>query len=145
MTGAGIGRSAALAAVALFACLAARAAEVRAKAEVECQPSPTRLQYDCTVKLANAATHEPLSGANVRIGADMPSMPMAHNVRPVPATAGQEAGTYRARVTLEMHGDWALRIDVAGPLRDRVVKVMRFGPGRVEPAPAGRAPANAPH
>ena len=68
----------------------------------------------------------------------MPSMPMAHNVRPVQATAGPEAGTYRARLTLEMHGDWALRIDVTGPVRDRIVKVMRFEPGRAGPSPPSR-------
>jgi YtkA-like len=114
----------------------AHAAETRAKAEVECQPLPIRLQYDCVVKLADARTDEPLAGATVRVGADMPSMPMAHNVRPVAATTGEAPGTYRARVALEMHGDWALRIDITGPLRDRVVKVLRFEPGRVAPAPA---------
>ena len=134
-------RPAALAAAMLCISVAAHAAEVRAKADVECQPLPAKLQYDCTVKLADARTDEPVSGATVRVGADMPSMPMAHNVRPVPAAAGPEAGTYRARLTLEMYGDWALRIDVTGPLRDRVVKVMRFEPGRALPAPASRAPA----
>jgi hypothetical protein len=74
----------------------------------------------------------------VRVGADMPSMPMAHNVRPVQAAAGQEAGTYRARLTLEMHGDWALRIDVTRPVRDRIIKLMRFEPGRVGPSPGSR-------
>jgi hypothetical protein len=141
MTLARIGRLVTPTVAALCVAITAPAAEVRAKADVECQASPAKLQYDCTVKLANARTNEPLSGARVSIGADMPSMPMAHNVRPVSAMPAQEPGTYRARVTLEMHGDWALRIDVAGPFRDRIVKVMRFAPGRVEPAPAGRAPA----
>jgi hypothetical protein len=131
-------RLAVLAAALLCVPAAAQATETRAKADVDCQALPTRLQYDCTLRLANARTDEPLSGATVRIGADMPSMPMAHNVRPVPATAGPEAGTYRARLTLEMHGEWALRIDVTGPVRDRIVKVMRFEPGRAAPA---RSPA----
>jgi hypothetical protein len=122
---------------------AAYAAATRVKADVECQPLAARLQYDCVLKLANAGTDEPLSGATVRVGADMPSMPMAHNVRPVQATAGETPGTYRARLTLEMHGDWALRIDVAGPLRDRVVRLLRFEPGRVAPSPAQRSPAPA--
>ncbi len=26
-----------------------------------------------------------------------------------------------------MHGEWALTIDVRGPLRDRLVKKLRFG------------------
>ena len=140
MTRAGLRRLALLAIATAFPGSAC-ADEVRAKAEVACQPLPARLQYDCTVKLANARTSEPLSGATVRVGADMPSMPMAHNVRPVQATAGEAPGSYRARVTLEMHGDWALRIDVTGPLRDRVVKLLRFEPGQVVPAPAARAPS----
>jgi hypothetical protein len=118
--------------------IAVQATETRAKADVDCQALPTRLQYDCTLRLANARTDEPLGGATVRVGADMPSMPMAHNVRPVQATAGPEAGTYRARLTLEMHGDWALRIDVTGPMRDRIVKVIRFEPGRAGPSPPSR-------
>jgi hypothetical protein len=140
MTRRGIIQAAMLGLCAACVAAAAGAADGRAKAEVECQPLPSRLQYDCTVKLANARTDEPLAGATVRVGADMPSMPMAHNVRPVSATAAEAPGSYRARLTLEMHGDWALRIDVAGPLRDRVVKLMRFEPGRVVPAPVGRAP-----
>jgi hypothetical protein len=140
-----LGRPTAVAAALLCIPLAAHAAEVRAKADVECQPLPERLRYDCTVKLADARTGEPLAGATVRVGADMPSMPMAHNVRPVQATAGEPPGSYRARVTLEMHGDWALRIDITGPLRDRVVKLLRFEAGRVVPAPAGRAPAQPRH
>ena len=68
----------------------------------------------------------------------MPSMPMMHNVRPVAATPGAQAGTYQARVTLEMHGDWALQLNLSGPLRDRVVTAMRFDPDKVAPAPASK-------
>jgi YtkA-like len=135
-------RPAALAAAMLCIPVAAHAAEVRAKADVECQPLPAKLQYDCTVKLADARTGEPVSDATVRVGADMPSMPMAHNVRPVPATAGPEAGTYRARLTLEMHGDWALQVNLSGPLRDRLVTTLRFDPDKVAPAAARAPPAH---
>jgi hypothetical protein len=138
-------RLAAIAATLLAMPVAGYAAATRVKADVECQPLAARLQYDCVLKLANAGTDEPVSGATVRIGADMPSMPMAHNVRPVQATAGETPGTYRARLTLEMHGDWALRIDVTGPLRDRVVRLLRFEPGRVAPPPPQRTPAPARH
>jgi hypothetical protein len=27
-----------------------------------------------------------------------------------------------------MHGDWVLKLDLAGPVRDRIVKSMRFEP-----------------
>jgi hypothetical protein len=72
-------------------------------------PSGTTLQYDCSIMLTNARTSEPLGGVTLTVGADMPSMPMMHNVRPVAATPGAQAGTYQARLTLEMHGDWALQ------------------------------------
>jgi YtkA-like len=111
-----------------FVCLAgsATAADVRASADVTCRPASEKLQYDCTIKLTNARTGAPLTGVALTIGADMPSMPMMHNVRPVKATPGPEAGVYQARVVLEMHGDWALQLNVSGSVRDRVIKTMRF-------------------
>jgi YtkA-like protein len=124
---------------AIAACLPATAlAQVRAKADVACKPSGTTLQYDCTIALTNSRTNEPLGGVTMTVGADMPSMPMMHNVRPVAAAPGHEPGTYRARILLEMHGDWALQLNLSGPVRDRVVTNLRFEPDRV--APAAKAP-----
>ena len=116
-------------------------AQVRAKADVTCKPGTERLQYDCVVKLSNSRTNEPLSGLGLTVGADMPSMPAAHNVRPVEATEDEDKGTYRARIVLEMHGDWALRLDLSGAVRDRVIKMLRFqsdGVGEVTPKQAPR-------
>lgn len=120
-------------------------AQVRAKADMSCRPGAEKLQYDCVFKLANARTGEPLSGLTLTVGASMPSMPAAHNVRPVTATEGQDKGTYRARIVLEMHGDWALRLDLAGAVRDRVVKVLRFESDQVDDAPPARAPGRHRH
>src|SRR5262245_31908719 len=78
----------------------------RARATMSCKPAPEKFAYDCTFKLSNARTGAPLDEAQVTIGADMPSMPMAHNVRPVTAAAAGAPGEYRARIVLEMHGDW---------------------------------------
>ena len=112
-------------------------AQVRAKADVACKPAVEKLHYECIFKLANARTSEPLSGLGLMVGADMPSMPAAHNVRPVKATEEDEKGTYKARIVLEMYGDWALRLDLSGAVRDRVVKVLRFQSDHVgEPTPA---------
>jgi YtkA-like len=119
----------------------AGAADARTRADVTCAPTAKALQYDCTIKLTDARTGAPLSGVSLTVGADMPSMPMAHNVRPARARAGKEPGVYSARIELEMHGDWALRLDIAGPFRDRIVKTMRFEP---DPAADG-APARTPH
>jgi hypothetical protein len=54
-------------------------------------------------------------------------MPLAHNVPPVKATPTGTPGQYKARLLLEMHGDWALRLKIAGPLRDQLTHVLRFG------------------
>jgi YtkA-like len=105
-----------------------RAAEVKAKAEVTCSATAKPLEYDCTIKLSDRRSGEALTGVDVTIGADMPSMPMAHNVKPAKAMPGSEPGTYRASIKLEMHGDWAVKVDLAGPVRDRIVKSMRFEP-----------------
>lgn len=117
-------------------------AQVRAKAEIACRPTPTALHYDCTVTLANARTNEPLSDVTLTVGADMPSMPMMHNVRPVKATPGAEPGRYQLTLVLEMHGDWMLQLNLSGPLRDRIVTPIRFEPDRatrpVEPQPPAR-------
>jgi hypothetical protein len=124
--------------VALALCSVGSAhAQVRARAEVTCRPAGEKLHYDCLVKLANARTGEPLSGMRLTVGASMPSMPAAHNVRPVVATEDQVKGTYQARIVLEMHGDWALQLDLSGAARDRVVKLLRFESDRVnEPSAA---------
>jgi hypothetical protein len=99
----------------------------RVHATVACRAAGEKLTYDCTIKLTNARTGAVLDNARVTIGADMPSMPMAHNVPPVTATATGAPGEYQARVRLEMHGDWALRLTIAGALRDQVVEVLNFG------------------
>jgi hypothetical protein len=118
---------------------AARAAD-RAKADVACRPSGEVLQYDCTIKLTNARTGAALTEVALTVGADMPSMPGMHNVPPATATPADEAGTYHVLLELEMHGDWALQLNLAGPLRDRLIKRLRFEDGRVIDTPRPTAP-----
>ena len=125
---------------------ATASAQVRAKADVSCNTTGTALQYDCTITLTNSKTNQPLDGVTLTVGADMPLMPMMHNVRPVPATPGAQPGSYRARILLEMHGDWALQLNLSGPARDRVVANMRFEPDRATPAAAAsKAPPRHKH
>lgn len=69
---------------------------------------------------------QPLPGVNVSVGADMPSMPMAHSVRPVRAKPGPAPGEYRARLDLEMAGEWAVKLRLSGPVRDVLVVHYRF-------------------
>jgi hypothetical protein len=106
----------------LLAGVALPATAQRLDAEIDCKPTRQDLVYDCRFLLREAKTGKPVSGAEVSVGADMPSMPMAHNVKPVKATPGKAPGEYTARIALEMFGEWALKLNVRGPTRDLVVK-----------------------
>jgi hypothetical protein len=66
----------------------------------------------------------------------MPSMPMAHAVRPVTAAPGQAPGEYTLRLTLEMLGEWAIKLRLGGPVRDQLILHYNFD--RTGAAPAGR-------
>jgi hypothetical protein len=94
----------------------------RLDAEVDCKPTTHDLVYDCRFVLQEVKSGRLVSGALLSIGADMPSMPMAHNVKPVRAAPGAAPGEYTARIELEMFGDWALKLNVRGPVRDVIVK-----------------------
>ena len=116
----------------------------RVQATVSCKPAGVSLAYYCTFKLTNATTGAPLEKAQLSIGADMPSMPLAHNVPPVTAKATGTPGEYQALVVLEMHGDWALRLKVGGPLRDQLVEMLNFSPQAVGPPRKAVSPEPAP-
>ena len=72
--------------------------------------------------LTEAKSGKPVSGAEVSVGADMPSIPMAHTVRPVKAKPGKAPGEYLARIELEMAGEWSLKLNARGPVRDVIAK-----------------------
>lgn len=76
----------------------------RATAKVDCMPAEHRYVYDCTIMLRGKKSGTPIAGAEVVVGAEMPSLPMAHNTKPVKAMAMQLPGMYRARIELAMHG-----------------------------------------
>ena len=112
----------------------------RASALIDCRATTEKLVYDCIIKLSNTRTATPLEAAAVTVGADMPSMPLAHNVRPVIAKATGAPGEYQARLALEMFGDWAVRIRISGTLRDQLVEIKNFnetgsGPPRRKSGP----------
>ena len=94
------------------------------KADLQCRSTGTDFVYDCTIRLSRGG--KPLEGAQVTVGADMPSMPMAHNVKPVKAQAAQAPGEYRARLDLEMLGVWAVKLRLAGPVRDQLILHYEF-------------------
>ena len=104
------------------------AAEERKAAEVECEPVEQQaLVYECMITLRGKKSGTPIAGAEFTVGADMPSMPGAHNLRPVPAEPHGRPGSYRARIELDMTGEWALKLDFTKPGRDRLVKKLHFG------------------
>ncbi len=102
-------------------------AEERAKALVQCEKTDIRLVYDCLIMLMGKKSGKPMEGAKFEVGADMPSMPMAHNVKPVMAMPGKKPGTYHVRIQLKMYGEWALKIDLKEPMRDLLIHKMHFG------------------
>lgn len=127
--------------VAVWLCFVAGPAHAadRAKVAMACTAAGVDFAYDCTLDVANARTGAPIEGAKIVLGADMPSMPMVHNVPPVEFGAGDRPGTYKARIQLDMLGAWAIRLRITGPLRDEVVEVYEFS--EKGSAPRGRAAA----
>ena len=104
------------------------AADERKSAEVECKPvARQKLVYDCTITLKGKHSGTPIADAEFMVGADMLSMPGAHSVRAVPAAPHGVPGRYRARIELEMTGEWALKLDFTKPRRDRLVRKLHFG------------------
>jgi YtkA-like len=100
-------------------------ADERMAAIVNCSAAE-KLTYDCTLKLTGRNSGVPIQGAAIVVGADMPSMPLAHNVKPVKAEATGAPGEYRFRIVLDMHGEWALKIRLAQPRQDIIVHKMMF-------------------
>ncbi len=74
---------------------------------------------DCVVDVKRAEG-APLDGAQLTLGAMMPSMPMAHTIKPMKAAPTGVPGQYKAPLELEMLGVWAVDVDIAGPLREKV-------------------------
>jgi hypothetical protein len=96
----------------------------RAQADMRCTHTGTDFVYDCVVHVKRAG--EPVSELSITAGADMPSMPMAHNVKPVKAHPGKAPGEYRFRLDLDMPGEWAVKLRLSGPVRDVVVVRYTF-------------------
>ena len=114
-------------ALAAAACLAPAAfAQARMGAEVSCTQVAKTMAYDCLLILKGRTSGQPIQGAAIIVGADMPAMPMAHNVKPVKAEPTGKPGEYRFRIEIEMHGEWALKIRLAKPRQDLIVHKMMF-------------------
>lgn len=119
----------------IFLLSAAAAAQApRSRVDLACRPTDSALVYLCTVTVADAAG-KPVAGADLALSADMPSMPMAHNVKPVTAQpAAGMPGAYEARIELEMVGEWAVKMQFKAPRPDVVVRKLNFQRDKVTPA-----------
>ena len=95
------------------------------KSQTECTATSKKFQYNCNVLFINKI--EPMSGYSGIVGATMPSMAMAHNVRPVKFTEKEGmAGHYEFIIQLEMLGEWMFQYDISQPKRDRVMEKLIF-------------------
>jgi hypothetical protein len=94
------------------------------EAKLDCRHTGKDFIYDCRISLERRG--EPLSGVQITVGADMPSMPMAHNVKPVKAQPTKTPGEYRARLDLEMSGEWAVKLRLSGAVRDQLILHYTF-------------------
>ena len=117
----------------------------RPQVDLQCLSYGMGPMLECTVDLKRR-DGTPLDGAQVTLGALMPSMPMAHTVKPMKAAPTGKPGQYRATLELEMLGVWAVDIDISGPARDKLARNVNVGEckglERCE-APPARAAASA--
>jgi hypothetical protein len=94
------------------------------QADLRCAPTGEDFVYDCTLMLTRGG--KPLESAQITVDADMPSMPMAHHVRPAKAMPGTKPGEYRFRLDLEMPGEWAVKLRLSGPVRELLILHYEF-------------------
>ena len=95
------------------------------KSQTECTATSKKFQYNCNVLFIDKK--EPMSGYSGIVGATMPSMAMAHNVKPVKFKEKEGmAGQYEFVIQLEMLGEWMFQYDITNPKRDRVLEKLVF-------------------
>ncbi len=109
---------------AALALLAPLATMAQTRGDMLCKPSGRDLIYDCVFRLAR--TDQPVTGAQVTVAVEMPSMPGEHRQKPVKARPGKGPGEYIARLDLDMLGEWDLKLRVSGPVRDQLVLHCQF-------------------
>ena len=95
------------------------------KSQTECTATSKKFQYNCNVLFFHKK--EPISGYSGIVGAKMPSMAMAHNVKPVKFSEKERmVGHYEFTIQLEMLGEWMFQYDISIPKRDRVMEKLIF-------------------
>jgi len=111
--------------VLLLLCLLVPAAGMaQTRADMQCKAAGKDLIYNCTIRLARA--DQPVNGAQLTVGATMPSMPGEHNLKPVKARPGRGPGEYLVRLDLDMPGEWDVKLRLAAPVREQVTLHYEF-------------------
>ena len=106
----------------------ALAAGERPTVKVQCKPTDEKLVFHCTFEVMGKKSHEPIEGAAFKVNADMSTMPLAHNVRPIrPEPVAGTPGRYEGKIELEMLGEWAIKMTFDEPVRDIVIEKVTFG------------------
>ena len=108
----------------LLLVLVPAAVVAQTRADMQCKRAGKDLIYNCVLRLARA--DQPVSGAQLTVEPEMPSMPEAHKLKPVKGRPGPGPGEYLVRLDLDMPGEWALRVRLSGPVRDQVVLRYTF-------------------
>ena len=120
----------------------------RPRVDLKCVAFGTGPMLECLVTVQRR-DGTPLDNIQMTLGALMPSMPMAHTIKPVKAAPTGKPGEYKGTLELEMSGVWTVDMDLSGPVRDKVARNLQVeecaGNARcaVAPAVAGSAAGNA--
>ena len=97
-----------------------------AKTHTSCMPHGQPLTYICKVNLSLQS--KPVSNAEMSVSAEMPSMPMAHNMRQtIVMPVADLVGQYEFVLVLEMAGDWRLIYNISSPFIDRLHEPLIIG------------------
>ena len=97
------------------------------KTLTECIPTKKSNQFSCKVMISDGT--EPVVDKEIVVSAMMPSMPMAHNVKPAKLKMlnGME-GHYEFIIELEMLGEWMFSYDLQKPEKIRSIEKIIFDP-----------------
>ena len=114
-----------IALVFLLGLLPVSAFSMMVKSQTECRATNEKFQYNCKVVfLQNQGL---VTGYSGLVGANMPSMAMAHSVKPVEFFEKEKTpGHYEYTIQLEMFGEWMLQYDISQPKRNRVMEKLIF-------------------
>ena len=96
--------------------------------QTTCMAHEQELTYMCKVNLSHHG--QPATDVGISVSADMPSMPMAHNIKPVLAMPVTDMPSqYMFVLELQMQGAWRLVYNITRPFVDRLHETLIVGTG----------------